>query len=260
MAHNLEIQTKYESLVNELRASLPPEAQEKFDNDILLRALLAKNKSIPAAKALLLKYTSARKDYPALFGRTSDPRMEGMLETGVTLHPTFRTPQGYFMFYAKTIEWDPGRHPIDVLIQSILIGVECKSLDYLVQETGYILAIDAQDIGWKYVMCVKPTIMRAFGQVVVSYLPVNLHSIVVFNTNWAVDAIWKVVKPLLPSELANKVVMCGTNKEKLSVFLGRDSVDSQSFVPTPEMRKEFVDHVRSNDHIVQSLRDQYMVC
>ena len=258
MTHNLEIQTKYELLVKQLRATLSPEDQEKYDDDLLLRALLSRNQDMEAAKAVLIKYASSRKDYPVLFATATDPRLEGVFAAGMVFHANFLTPHGHHVFFARALDWDPSRHPLDVLIQSIMIVVELKSMDYSIQERGVVLVIDAKDIGWKYVWAVQPRVMHAFGQVITYYMPIHLKNIIVLNTNWAVDAIWKVIKPLLPSELTSKVVLCGKDQEKAAFFLSRDGVATASYVPTPEMRDAYVRDVLSQDHVVQSLRNRYM--
>ena len=259
MSHNLEIQTKYEELVKRLRSYLTPELQERYDDDIILRALLAKKKDLIAAMGLLVRYTKARKDYPVLFGPASDPRMDGIFLTAMAFVPDILTPHGHHIFFVKALDWDPSRHSLEILLRSILIGAEYKSLDYAAQERGAVLLIDAQDMGWKYVWSIKPTVVHAFAQLIVYYLPLHLQNIVVYNTNWALDMIWKAIVPLIPTELAQKVVMCGSNREMLAFFVSQEAAASESFIPTQEMRLEYARDILSHDHVVQSLRTRYML-
>jgi hypothetical protein len=259
MSHNLEIQTKYDSLVKSLRSSLTPELQDRYDDDILLRALLAKNKDLIAAQQLLERHKTARKHYPILFGSAHDPGMQDIIHTCVSYNPLFLTPNGHHLFFMKATDWNPDKHSVDLLFQSIIIGAEYKSLDYAVQEKGFVLLIDARDLGWKHVWSVRPKLVHALAQLIVYYLPIHVQNIIVYNTNWAVDMVWRIVRPLIPDEIVQKVVLCGSDEEKLSFIISKEAVVSQSFIPTDEMRAEYARDILAHDHVIQSLRNRYMI-
>lgn len=259
MSQNLEIQTKYQDLVKELRSRLAPELHDRYDDDMLLRALLAKKKDLKVAMNILVKYTMARKDYPSLFGSAIDGHMEGIIGSTMSFNPQFLTPAGHHLLFLKALDWDPKKHSLETLLKSIVIGSEYKSLDYAAQEKGFVLVVDARDMGWKYVWAIKPALVHAFAQLLVFYLPVNLQNIVVYNTNWAVEMIWKMIVPLIPAELAQKVVLCGSSREKLAFFVSPEAAESESFIPTQEMRREYAREILSHDHVVQSLRTRYMI-
>ena len=255
MDQNLVILSEFSKEIQDFRSTLPPAYQDKewMPDDILLRALLSRDFKYDFAKGVVTNYFKARREYPYMFASALDPKLEGIFGQVQTLLPQLKTSHGHRIFYTRALDWDPDKYSLADVCSAVILAMELKSLDYGLQKDGFIHLIDAKDIGWKYVRAVNPKVIHAFGQLLVYYLPVNLRFLIVFNTNWAVDMIWKVVRPLLPKELVERVVMCGKSVEKLSQHFPLEVIETEAFIPSPEDRETFAKDICSNDQFIQSI-------
>jgi retinaldehyde-binding protein 1 len=260
MTSNHHILEEFRNQIAEFRASLPVEFHDKnfLPDDVIFRALISREFDPDFATKVVKNYMKARKDYPEMFASASDPKLQGIFGQVQTLLSKVKTSAGQHIFYTRALDWDPDRYKLGEVCSAIILTLELKSLDYALQKNGFVQVIDAKDIGWKYVRAFNPKVIHAFGQLVVWYLPVNLKYIIVFNTNWAVDMLWKMIRPLLPKELVERVVMCGKSVDKLSEHIPRDVVEQEAFVPSATERESYAKDITTNDHVIQSLWDQYM--
>ena len=254
------ILSEYQNEIDKFRASLPVEFHDKnsMADVVIFRILISRDFKYESSTKVVKNYVKARKDYPEMFVSALDPKLEGIFGQVQTFLPQVKTYSGQRVFYTRALDWDPDKYRLSEVCSSIILTLELKSLDCALQKDGFVHVIDAKDIGWKYVRAFNPTVIHAFGQLVVWYLPVNLKHIIVFNTNWAVDLLWKMIKPLLPKELVERVVMCGKSVEKLSEHFPKEVIEQEKFVPSASERETYAKDITANDHVIQSVWDTYM--
>ena len=261
MNNNQSILSEYSDQILEFRKTLSPEFQDQelMPDDILFRALISRDFKFEYANPLVNNYMKARKDYPNMFVSALDPKLERIFGQVHTFLPDHvKTRDGQRIFYTRGIDWNPDKYSMEDVCSSIILTLELKSLDYLLQKDGFIQMVDAKDIGWKHVKAFNPKAIQASGQLLVWYLPINLKYVLVFNTNWAVDFLWKMIRPLLPKELVERVIMCGKSVEKLSEYIPKEIIEQKAFVPSDDMRKFYAEDICSNDHLVQSFWEKHM--
>ena len=261
MSRNSELEAKNVALIQELWSSLSPEIREKLDDkdDIMLRVLLARDGDVAAARNLLLKYRMSRKDYKSYFASAHEAALKDVFDAAPICHPNFRTPRGEYLFYSRAGDWNTSRHSIEKIIQAMVLSMEYKSLDYDILQSGVVVVFDGTGIGWRHVVATKPTAVHALGQLLMHYIPIKVPKILVINTNWAVDAIWKIIKPVLPADLVARIHICGSDMEKVKLHLSSESVADHSYETTREMKEEYGNEILSQDHVIQSLRNRYMI-
>lgn len=223
-------------------------------DDILVRVLISRNYNLEEAKVTLAKYTNAKKAHPELFVSPDNHDRDILQRVGSALPSTVRTVDGGRCMITIGVEWDPDAYNLEQFVQALIFSLEACDLDHGFHRDGYVHFVDAANLSWKHVKAIRPGIVMAAASFLTYEAPINLKQIVVFNANWMVDVIWKIVKPLLPNELVQLITIINVkNPDKLTRFLPKETIESKSFIPTEESINDHVTFLTGNREKLSNL-------
>lgn len=216
-------------------------------DDVLVRVLISRNYDLERAKVTLAKYTNAKKAHPELFVSPDNHDRDILQRIGSVLPSGVRTVDGARCMITIGLEWDPDVFNLEQFTQALIFSLEACDLDHDFHRDGYVHLVDAANLSWKHVKAIRPGIVMAAASFLTYEAPINLKQIVVFNANWMVDVIWKIVKPLLPSELVQLITIINAkNPDKLTRFLPKETIQSKSFTPTEQSINDHVNFLTDN--------------
>ena len=212
-----------------------PTAKCHLPDDILLRVLTSRSFNLEKAITLLDKYVNAKKNHPELFESPNNHDESILKRVGTVLPDSVRTIDGRRCAFTLGVNWDPDVYTLDKMVPALVHFLESNDLDKDFRTDGYVHIVDAADLSWKHVKAIRPSIVISAASLITHELPINLKQIIVFNANLIVDVIWKICKPLLPSDLVKLITIIGAkHPEKLEKFLPKDVLEQNSFVPNEE--------------------------
>lgn len=244
-----------DELLDELKTVLKESGTAShLPDDVLLRVLTARQFNVEKARILAARYVNAKKNHPELFPATTNHNEDILRRAGTILPQEVRTVDGHRCAFTLGVNWDPDCYKLEPMVQALIYVLEAQDLDKELHKNGYVHFVDAANLGWKHVKTIRPHIVIASSSLIAHELPVHLKQIVVYNANWMVDVIWKICKPLLPSELVKLITIIDEkHKDKLYKFLSQEAVEKNLFVPSPESIDDHVRYLMENRDNISKL-------
>lgn len=232
-----------EELKGVLKKELGDSVIGKLDDSILLRSLMMKQFDVAGAANLLKNHIELRRKHPEFFIKSLDEaRFDNIFEKFFTVLRT-RGANGECLFVCKVSDWDPDEVDALTMFAAVLFAFECLSLDMDIHQSGILLVSDTKGVGWKHVKALKPSLLQTHFRIILNS-PVNLKWLLQYNINWAIDLMYRVISPILPKSIVDRVVLA-TETSKLGKYLGEDFTDVEKLKPTREDRQAFVSVIRS---------------
>ena len=235
--------------ISELKCLLAAEFKNSnvdiLPESLLQRALTARANDAQKAARLITNYIKYYKDSSYLF--TADPGDPFCLKLLGDVFSTVssRSATGEWLVVSRTLDWNPDECKIEKLLASINFSLQCLSMDQEKQKCGFILVVDTESIGLKYVRAMKPLALQGFFRHLFYGSPANLKIIVTHKINWAVDIVYRACKPFTPKFITDRIILIPDDEDKLAQYLSVDVAKGKKYVPSKEEKVHFKNEVLS---------------
>lgn len=240
---------------NELRAllekDLPGANISALSDSLIFRSLMFADFDVEKSSEFLKCYIKLRKSNEEYFVKSGIEKFKNVYSKMLSTVQNAGL-NGECLIVFTISKWDPDEVDIKTLLSAFLFAFECLSLDDDINQNGIHFIGDSQGVGWKQVKAcsLNPMLVQTFLKLLTSS-PVNLKMILSYNTNWAIDLVYKLISPLLPQSICDRIVLA-SEAGKLAKYLGED-VSSEKLKPNHKDRKAF--HSLIEEKTVQVLEE-----
>ena len=233
---NSDCNTSKSNFLHEFRSHLEkklPEINSKLSDSILLRSLMLGNFNLVESVELLKNYIQLRRKHQEFFLKSLEEKeLENIFEYSYTGFPF---PQDDCVIVCKVSQWNPDEYTALSMCKAVLLAMECMSLDMDIIKNGIIFVIDAKSVGWKQIKALTPSMLQSYFKII-NNSPINLKLIIVYNINWATDFLYKLINPVLPRRIAERIVLV-SDPSKLKDYLNENVL--KKLEPSLEDKKAF---------------------
>lgn len=181
---------------------------------LILRILKLTNNSVQETCNIICKFIQAKRDYDKFF--TVRPDDESfILSVGIhiiTLKQ--RGPQGEIILIHDASLWEPKTVSCKYSFALDVFVTYALSLTPEAMTNGIILLFNGKFIAWKHIKAFDVFSSIPYAKVLLNSLPVNVKNFIVHNTTWALEKVDSITRPLLPKNIAGKVVIASETKFK----------------------------------------------
>lgn len=206
---------------------------------LVKRSLICCNYDTDAAAQLISDFVEFKREHPKLFITCFDQSVRETLGKVFTSINS-KGPHGETIILTKVRDWDPQLYTTDFLNSAQIFAFYALSLDPEVLRNGFIHINDVRDMAWKHVRATKPLSAVSLFRALMN-LPLQVKYIYGFNINWASDLMYRAMKPFLPKNITQKIILA-TDIDKLMDTVGR--VDKESICqPTKIDVESFINKV-----------------
>lgn len=200
----------------------------KLSSNTLVRALYSRNLVVEDAAELVVKYVTSAKENQLCFNLDiRNPKTKNAICTCRLLNA--KTCTGEYVFVTKLIEWNPDETNQDEWFAILNFMFESISRNPNVIKAGIWWLIDSKNIGWKHFKAMKPGGAYHFLRFLANHLPCNAKRIVFYDSNWAMDMFTKALKPLLPKNISDMLLITSSTDQKGEKLLGRPAMEEIDF-------------------------------
>ncbi|XP_011638072.1 alpha-tocopherol transfer protein isoform X2 [Pogonomyrmex barbatus] len=187
----------------------------RMDDDFLIRFLRARNFNTKSAHRLIVNYYNFKEEHPEIHQQMNSSEMRFIGDDNIITVPPYRTQCGRRLLIYRIGNWDPRKCSVDELFKATVGILELGILEPRQQIMGGIVIFDLKNISMTHAWTVTPQVASMMLSLMVTAFPVRLHSLHILHQSWVFDAIFAVFKPLLDSNMRNKIFFHGNNYESL---------------------------------------------
>lgn len=222
-------------------------SRRQFTDEVLLRILIAWECNVKNSLSTLNNYVKIHEKHRNLIVSPSTHGEDILRRAGSLLPCNVRTLNNSRILYIQYTEWDPDLYSWQDMVRAMICVIETIDLNPDTHEAGYVTMINAEGISWKHVKAINPKIVMAAASMFLYELPISLRKIIIFNANVFVDMIWKIVKPLMPTDFVKLTTIISTkNVDELSGYLPQDVLEEKSYIHTKDSIDDHVKFVTGN--------------
>ncbi|XP_025161259.1 alpha-tocopherol transfer protein isoform X3 [Harpegnathos saltator] len=191
----------------------------RMEDDFLLRFLRARNFNLRAAHRLIVNYYNFKENHPEIHQNMSMKEMKYIGDDDVITVPIYRTQCRRRMLIYRMGNWDPRKYPVEDVFKATVILLELGVLEPIAQIMGGIVIFDLKDITMAHAWAVTPQVASMMLALMVTSFPIKTHAIHILHQSWIFDAIFVVFKPLLDTNMRNRIHFHGNNYESLHKYI-----------------------------------------
>jgi len=187
----------------------------RMDDDFLIRFLRARNFNVKSAHRLIVNYYNFKEEHPEIHQQMNSTEMKYIGDDNVIAVPTNRTHCGRRIMIYRFGNWDPRKYPAEELFKATVAILELGILEPRHQIMGGIAIFDLKNISMTHAWSVTPQVASMMLSLMVTAFPIRIHALHILHQSWVFDAIFAVFKPLLDTNMRNKIFFHGNNYESL---------------------------------------------
>ncbi|XP_018345677.1 PREDICTED: alpha-tocopherol transfer protein-like isoform X2 [Trachymyrmex septentrionalis] len=202
---------EFRDMIFEIGECLP----HRMDDAFLIRFLRARNFNIKSAHKLIVNYYNFKEEHPEIHQQLTSAEIRYIGEDNVITVPPYRSQCGRRLMIYRFGNWNPRKYPAEMLFKATVGILEISMLEPRQQIMGGIAIFDLKDISMTHAWSVTPQVASMMLSVMVTAFPIRIHALHILNQSWVFDAIFAVFKPLLDTNMRNKLFFHGNNYESL---------------------------------------------
>ncbi|XP_020286463.1 alpha-tocopherol transfer protein-like isoform X2 [Pseudomyrmex gracilis] len=183
----------------------------RMDDEFLIRFLRARNFNVKWTHRLIANYYTFKEEHPELHQQLGLSQMRAIGEDDVITVPPYRTACGRRMLIYRIGNWDPRKYPVEELFKATICVLEVGILEPRAQILGGIVIFDLKDITMAHAWQVTPQVASLVLSLMVTSFPMKTHSLHILHQSWIFDAMFAVFKPLIDTNMRNKIFFHGNN-------------------------------------------------
>lgn len=187
----------------------------RMDDEFLLRFLRARNFNIKSAHKLIVNYYNFKEEHPEIHKQMNSTEMRHIGDDDVITVPPCRTQCGRRVMIYRFGNWNPRKYSAEKLFKATVSILELGILEPTAQIMGGIAIFDFKNISMTHAWTVTPKVATMMVSLMVTAFPIRIHAIHILHQSRVFDAIFAVFKPLLDTNMRNKLFFHGNNYESL---------------------------------------------
>ncbi|XP_026827791.1 alpha-tocopherol transfer protein [Ooceraea biroi] len=187
----------------------------RMDDNFLLRFLRARNYNLKSAHRLIVNYYNFKGEHPEIYQQMEIEQIKILGDDDVMTVPPYRTQCGRRIIIYRVGNWDPRKYPVEELFKATVSVLEFGLLEPTAQILGGSVIFDFKNITMAHAWTVTPQVASMMLSLMVTSFPIKTHAIHILHQSWVFDAIFAVFKPLLDTNMRNKIFFHGSDYESL---------------------------------------------
>ncbi|XP_064611897.1 alpha-tocopherol transfer protein-like [Liolophura sinensis] len=183
-----------------------------------------------AARKRLVNYWTGRTNNKEWFENvdTLDKKTEECLKIGNFMPLPRRDKQGRVIFFGKPGAIDvSGGCSVDDVMKASCASIDYCLMDENAQVNGFFFFQDMSDMTVKHQSFFGVDVMRRSMKVWIKSYPARYKSVHYYNTNPVFDAIFAIIRPLMPEKLQQRLNFHGKNLSSLYKHIDQECLPSE---------------------------------
>lgn len=185
------------------------------DDEFLIRFLRARNFNVKAAHKLIVKYYNFKEENPEIHRMMNSTEMRHIGDDNIISVPPYRTQCGRRIMIYRFGNWDPRKYPSEEIFKATVAILELGILEPKHQIMGGVAIFDFKNISMSHAWSITPQVANMTLSLMVTAFPMRIHALHILHQSWIFDAIFAVFKPLLDTNMKNRLFFHGNNYESL---------------------------------------------
>ncbi|XP_072758675.1 alpha-tocopherol transfer protein [Anoplolepis gracilipes] len=181
----------------------------RMDDDFLIRFLRARNFNLKRAHRLIVNYYNFKEEHPEIHQQLNPTEMRYIGDDNVITVPPYRTQCGRRLLIYRIGNWNPSKYPVEELFKATISVLELGILEPRAQIMGGIVIFDLKDITMAHAWTVTPQVATMMLSLMVTAFPIKIHEMHIIHQSWIFDTIFAVFKPLLDTNMRNRIFFHG---------------------------------------------------
>ncbi|XP_070153488.1 alpha-tocopherol transfer protein [Polyergus mexicanus] len=187
----------------------------RMDDDFLIRFLRARNFNLKRAHRLIVNYYNFKEEHPEIHQQMNPTEMRYIGDDDVITVPPYRTQCGRRLLIYRIGNWKPSKYPVEELFKATTCVLELGILEPRAQIMGGIVIFDLKDITIQHAWTVTPQVATMMLSLMVTAFPIKIHELHILHQSWIFDTIFAVFKPLIDSNMRNRIFFHGNDYKSL---------------------------------------------
>ncbi|KAL1124729.1 hypothetical protein AAG570_001352 [Ranatra chinensis] len=163
----------------------------------------------------LLNYCQFREENFNLYDKVNPLDLSYIGEEGIISVLPYREQTGRRIVVFKVGKWDPSKTHMDDLFKASVAALEVGILEPRAQILGGVAIFDMEGLSLQHAFNITPAVVSRVFQIMVTSLPMKVHSIHIINESWIFEKIFSMFKPLLGRRYSESLFCHGSNIESL---------------------------------------------